>query len=75
MYLEGKPTKAMDIDSQLKDTLHITVSHAVSRMESLKDAKDRRCIFQEYKEWLEEDFSNEVWAIPTDCSNEILDVE
>ena len=54
----------MDADSQLKDTLHITVSHAVSRMELLKDPFDRRCLFYEYKEWLGEDLSDEVWAIP-----------
>ena len=55
----------MDADSQLRDTLHITVTHTVSRMGTLKDPADRRCLFHEYKEWLGEDLQDEVWAIPT----------
>jgi len=54
----------MNADSQLKDTLNITVTNAVSRMETLKDPADRRCLFHEYKEWLGEDLNDEVWAIP-----------
>jgi len=57
-------------DSQLKDTLQATVTHAVSRMEALKDAADRRCLFHEYKEWLREDINDEVWAIPTNWNHE-----
>ena len=60
----------MDADSQLKDTLQITVSNAVYRMETLKSPADRRCIFHEYKEWLGKDLSDEVWAIPADWKNE-----
>ena len=60
----------IDADSQLTDTLHITVKNAVSRMESLVDAADRRCLFNEYKEWLGEVVSDEVWAMPTGWSPE-----
>ncbi len=54
----------MSSDSHLKKILHIAVTNAVSRMETLKEPSDRRCLFQEYKEWLGEDINNEVWAIP-----------
>ena len=63
-----------DADSQLRDTLHITVAHTVSRMEALKNAADRRCLFHEYKEWLGENINDEIWAIPTDWRHEWLDV-
>ncbi len=69
MPLTGKclrETERMDADSQLKDTLHITISHAVSRMERLSNAADRRCLFHEYKEWLGEAINDEVWAMPID---------
>ena len=56
----------MDADSQLKEILKIAVENAVSRMEALEEASDRRCIFHEYKEWLGENINDEVWAIPTD---------
>ena len=42
----------MNGDNDLKLTLHKVVSYAVLRMESTSDANVRRCIFQEYKEWL-----------------------
>ena len=64
----------MDADSQLKETLSIAVTNAVFRMESLKSPADRRCLFNEYREWLEEDIDDEVWALPTDWSQESLDV-
>ena len=64
----------MDVDSQLKDTLYITVNNAVSRMEELKDPADRRCLFHEYKEWLGEDLRDEVWAIPSDLDHEWGDI-
>ena len=57
----------MNEDLDLKETLHIAVSNAVSRMETLKDPFDRRCLFHEYKEWLGGDISNEVWAIPSEA--------
>ena len=63
----------MDADSQLRDTLHITVTNAVSRMETLREAADRRCLFHEYKEWLGEELRDEVWAIPSDWCHEWLD--
>ena len=56
----------MDADSQLKEILKIAVENAVSRMEALEEASDRRCIFHEYKEWLGENINDEVWAIPTE---------
>jgi len=40
----------MNADSQLKATLNKAVLNAVSRMETLKEPSDRRCIFNEYKE-------------------------
>ena len=61
-------------DSQLRDTLKTTVTHAVSRMEALRDSADRRCLFHEYKEWLGEGINDEVWAIPTNWNHERLDV-
>tara|TARA_Y100000814_G_scaffold130114_1_gene94125 strand:+ start:458 stop:649 length:192 start_codon:yes stop_codon:yes gene_type:complete len=57
----------MNTDSHLKEILHLAVNNAVSRMESLKDPSDRRCIFLEYKEWLGEDINDEVWAIPREA--------
>ena len=63
----------MDDDSKLKEMLHLAVNHAVSRMEVLPKANDRRCLFHEYKEWLREDINDEVWAIPADLGHESLD--
>ena len=57
----------MDADSQLKETLHIAVNNAVSRMGTLTDPADRRCLFHEYKEWLGADIDDEVWAIPREA--------
>ena len=54
----------MNDDSQLKLTLRRAVFNAVSRMEILKEPFDRRCLFQEYKEWLGKDINDEVWAMP-----------
>ena len=56
----------MDADSQLKEILKIAVNNAISRMEALKEPSDRRCIFHEYKEWLEQNINDEIWAIPTE---------
>ena len=53
----------MDADSQLKETLHIVLKNAVTRMEQLKHPSDRRCLFHEYKEWLGSDINEEVWAM------------
>ena len=55
----------MNADKQLKEILHMAVQNAVSRMEILKESSDRRCIFNEYKEWLGESIDDEVLAIPT----------
>ncbi len=57
----------MNPDLRLKGTLHVAVNNAVSRMETLKDPSDRRCIFLEYKEWLGKDINDEIWAIPTEA--------
>tara|TARA_Y100001968_G_C19135626_1_gene608936 strand:+ start:172 stop:366 length:195 start_codon:yes stop_codon:yes gene_type:complete len=56
----------MNVDKELKDILHMTVENAVSRMEKLKEPSDRRCVFNEYKEWLGESIDNEVLAIPAE---------
>ena len=54
----------MNDDNDLKVTLRKVVSHAVHRMESSTDASIRRCIFQEYKEWLGTNIDDWVLAIP-----------
>ncbi len=56
----------MNADSRLKETLHIAIHNAVLRMEMLKEPSERRCLFQEYKEWLGEEVNDEVWAIPAE---------
>ncbi len=56
----------MSDDSDLKLTLHKVVSNAVLRMESSSDANIRRCIFQEYKEWLGTSVDDWVLALPND---------
>ena len=56
----------MNEDSDLKLTLHNIVSHAVLRMESASDASIKRCIFQEYKEWLGTSIDDWVLALPYD---------
>ena len=56
----------MNGDNDLKVTLRDVVSHAVFRMESSSDAATRRCIFQEYKEWLGSAIDDWVLALPND---------
>tara|TARA_Y100001968_G_C18767706_1_gene440690 strand:- start:91 stop:288 length:198 start_codon:yes stop_codon:yes gene_type:complete len=56
----------MNHDNDLKLTLHNVVSYAVHRMESASDASIRRCIFQEYKEWLGTSIEDWVLALPND---------
>ena len=56
----------MSNDNDLKLTLRKVVSNAVQRMESEPDAKIRRCIFQEYKEWLGTSIDDWVLALPKD---------
>ncbi len=60
-------------DKQLKEILHMAVNNAVSRMEILKEPSDRRCLFNEYKEWLGESIDDEVLAIPTEIIQNELD--
>jgi len=63
----------MNADKQLQEMLHMAVNNAVSRMKILRSPSDRRCIFNEYKEWLGENIDNEVLAIPTDILQNELD--
>ena len=56
----------MNDENDLKLTLHNVVSYAVQRMESVSDANIRRCIFQEYKEWLGASIDDLVLALPND---------
>ncbi len=56
----------MNADKQLKDILHMAVNNAVSRMKIIRIAADRRCLFNEYKEWLGESIDDEVLAIPSE---------
>ena len=56
----------MTDDNDLKLTLHKVVSYAVLRMESTSDSNIRRCIFQEYKEWLGNSIDDWVLALPND---------
>ena len=63
----------MNDDKQLKDILNMSVHNAVSRMKILKRPADRRCLFNEYKEWLGESIDDEVLAIPTEIIQNELD--
>ena len=62
----------MSDDSDLKLTLHKVVSYAVLRMESASDANVKRCIFQEYKEWLGPSIDEWVLALTNDCGKSDL---
>ena len=53
-------------DNDLKLTLHQVLTYVVHRMETTSDAKTRRCIFQEYKEWLGSSIDDWVLALPHD---------
>ena len=54
----------MNFDCYLKDTLNQTLRHAVSRIEELEQAPDRRSVFNEQKEWLGPKINEDVWALP-----------
>ena len=56
----------MSDNNDLMLTLHNVLSNAVKRMEYSSDAKIRRCIFQEYKEWLGVSIDDWVLALPND---------
>ncbi len=56
----------MNRDKDLKSTLHNVVSYAVLRMETVSDSNIRRCIFQEYREWLGTSIDDWVLALPND---------
>ena len=63
----------MNEDKDLKAILHMAVNNAVSRMKILRRPADRRCVFNEYKEWLGESIDDEVLAIPTKIIQNELD--
>ncbi len=63
----------MNADKKLKDILHMAVNNAVSRMKILRRPADRRCIFNEYKEWLGESIDDEDLTIPTEIIRNELD--
>ena len=63
----------MNADKQLKDILNMAVKNAVSRMKTLRNPADRRCLFHEYKEWLGESIDDVVLAIPTKIIKNELD--
>ena len=56
----------MSNNNDLKLTLKEIVSYAVSRMETVSEVRTRRCIFQEYKEWLGTSIDDWVLALPSD---------
>ena len=56
----------MSDDNDLEITLHKVVSYAVLRMESAPNAKIRKCIFQEYREWLGASIDDWVLTLPDD---------
>ena len=56
----------MSDDNDLKLMLHKIVSYAVIRMESASDTNVKRCIFQEYKEWLGTSIDDWVLGLPND---------
>ena len=56
----------MNEDKELKLTLQQIVSYAVQRMESTGEAKNRKSIYQEYKEWLGSSIDDWVLALPSD---------
>ena len=56
----------MNGDNNLKLTLHQIVTYAVSRIELSTDARTKRCLFQEYKEWLGSSIDDWVLALPHD---------
>ncbi len=56
----------MSDDNDLKLTLQEVLTNAVNRMESATEAKTRRCIFHEYKEWLGSSIDDWVLALPND---------
>ena len=58
----------MNGDKDLKSTLHNVVSYVVQRMESESDTNIRRCLFQEYREWLGTSIDDWVLALPYDWS-------
>ena len=53
-------------DKDLKSTLHDVVSYALRRMESESDTNIKKCIFQEYREWLGPSIDDWVLALPCD---------
>ena len=52
----------------------MAVENAISRMKILRRPADRRCLFNEYKEWLGENIDDEVLAIPAEIIQNELDI-
>ena len=52
----------IDDNYQREDIIAEIVSHAISRIEVLK-GKDAMCIAEEYKEWLGDDYDNDVMVL------------
>ena len=63
----------MDDDNSLKMILHKIVSHTVLRIESASEASVRRCIFEEYKEWLGSSLDDWVLARPNEWGISVTD--
>ena len=61
----------MSDDNDLQLTLQKVVSYAVKLIETTSDENIRRCIFQEYKEWLGASIDDWVLVLPNDwCDSE-----
>ena len=60
----------MNADNDLKSTIQNIISHVVMRMECANDSSLRRCLFQEYKEWLGNSIDDWVLALPQDWQKE-----
>lgn len=52
----------LDDNCHREDTLAEIVSHAISRMELL-EGNDRKCLIAEYKEWLDQEYDNDVLVL------------
>lgn len=52
----------LDNNLQQQEVLADIVSHALTRIELLK-GKDSDCLANEYKEWLADDFDNDVMVL------------
>ncbi len=58
------------MESGIEITLRETLINAVTQMESSRNPSTRRCIFQEYKEWLGKDIDDDVWLLPQEWNKQ-----